>query len=125
MLTQTLRAMERDGLVGRRVHPEVPPRVEYALTPLGATLAGPLRALGAWSVAHGKHVEEARGRFEERARAKTAAARSAAERQRRLGRAGSERACVYLRIGGQCDSSLNRSSSGGRTSAAAPDPLPQ
>ena len=72
VLTQTLRAMERDGLVGRRVHPEVPPRVEYALTPLGATLAGPLRALGAWSVAHGKHVEEARGRFEER-RAKTAA----------------------------------------------------
>ena len=73
VLTQTLRAMERDGLVGRRVHPEVPPRVEYALTPLGATLAGPLRALGAWSVAHGKHVEEARGRFEERARAKAAA----------------------------------------------------
>ena len=68
MLTQTLRAMERDGLVGRRVHPEVPPRVEYALTPLGATLAGPLRALGAWSVAHGKHVEEARGRFEARSR---------------------------------------------------------
>ena len=66
VLTQTLRAMERDGLVGRRVHPEVPPRVEYALTPLGATLAGPLRALGAWSVAHGKHVEEARGRFEAR-----------------------------------------------------------
>ena len=41
VLTQTLRAMERDGLVGRRVHPEVPPRVEYALTPLGATLAVP------------------------------------------------------------------------------------
>ena len=80
MLTQTLRAMERDGLVGRRVHPEVPPRVEYALTPLGATLAGPLRALGAWSVAHGKHVEEARGRFEERARAKALLRRS---RQRR------------------------------------------
>ena len=72
VLTQTLRAMERDGLVGRRVHPEVPPRVEYALTPLGATLAGPLRALGAWSVAHGKHVEEARGRFEERARKRAA-----------------------------------------------------
>ena len=74
VLTQTLRAMERDGLVGRRVHPEVPPRVEYALTPLGASLAGPLRALGAWSVAHGKRVEEARGRFEQRARARTAAA---------------------------------------------------
>ena len=74
VLTQTLRAMERDGLVGRRVHPEVPPRVEYALTPLGASLAGPLRALGAWSVAHGKRVEEARDRFEQRARARSAAA---------------------------------------------------
>ena len=60
MLTQTLRAMERDGLVGRRVHAEVPPRVEYALTPLGARLAGPLKALGSWSLAHGKRVEEAR-----------------------------------------------------------------
>ena len=75
VLTQTLRAMERDGLVARRVHAEVPPRVEYALTPLGATLATPLKALGSWSVAHGKRVEEARERFDERtARAKRAAA---------------------------------------------------
>ena len=73
VLTQTLRAMERDGLVGRRVHPEVPPRVEYALTPLGASLAGPLKALGSWSLAHGKRVEEARGRFDERLAAKRAA----------------------------------------------------
>jgi DNA-binding HxlR family transcriptional regulator len=73
VLTQTLRAMERDGLVGRRVHAEVPPRVEYALTPLGATLAAPLRALGSWSLAHGKRVGEARERFDERARAKRAA----------------------------------------------------
>jgi DNA-binding HxlR family transcriptional regulator len=77
VLTQTLRAMERDGLVARRVHAEVPPRVEYALTPLGATLAPPLRALGAWSLSHAKRVEEARGRFDERAerqaRAKSAA----------------------------------------------------
>jgi DNA-binding HxlR family transcriptional regulator len=73
VLTQTLRAMERDGLVGRRVHPEVPPRVEYALTPLGASLAAPLKALGAWSLAHGTRVEEARGRFDERLRAKRVA----------------------------------------------------
>jgi DNA-binding HxlR family transcriptional regulator len=74
VLTQTLRAMERDGLVARRVHAEVPPRVEYALTPLGATLAPPLKALGSWSVAHGKRVDEARERFDERAaRAKRAA----------------------------------------------------
>jgi DNA-binding HxlR family transcriptional regulator len=66
VLTQTLRAMERDGLVARRVHPEVPPRVEYALTPLGATLAPPLKALGGWSVANGKRVEEARERFDRR-----------------------------------------------------------
>jgi DNA-binding HxlR family transcriptional regulator len=74
VLTQTLRAMERDGLVARRVHAEVPPRVEYALTPLGATLAPPLKALGSWSVTHGKRVEDARERFDERAaRAKRAA----------------------------------------------------
>ena len=73
VLTQTLRAMERDGLIARHVHPEVPPRVEYALTPLGASLAGPLKALGAWSLTHGKRVEEARGRFDERLRARRAA----------------------------------------------------
>jgi DNA-binding HxlR family transcriptional regulator len=66
VLTQTLRAMERDGLVGRKVHPEVPARVEYALTPLGATLARPLRALGEWSLAHGDAVGAARERFDER-----------------------------------------------------------
>jgi len=64
VLTQTLRAMERDGLIGRRVHAEVPPRVDYALTPLGATLAAPMRALRAWSLARGRHVEAARERFD-------------------------------------------------------------
>ena len=64
VLTQTLRAMERDGLVARTVHAEVPPRVEYALAPLGATLARPLRALGEWSLAHGDEVEDARERFD-------------------------------------------------------------
>jgi DNA-binding HxlR family transcriptional regulator len=74
VLTQTLRQMERDGLVGRRVHAEVPPRVEYALTPLGATLAAPMRSLAQWSVAHGKRVDEARDRFD---------VRTAADRARR------------------------------------------
>jgi DNA-binding HxlR family transcriptional regulator len=67
VLTQTLRSMERDGLVVRRDHAEVPPRVEYALSPLGATMAPPLKALGSWTLTHGKRVEEARGRFDARA----------------------------------------------------------
>lgn len=49
MLTQTLRRLERDGLVQRKVYPEVPPRVEYALTPLGQTLCEPIAALIRWS----------------------------------------------------------------------------
>lgn len=52
MLTQTLRGLERDGLVRRTVHPEVPVRVEYALTDAGRTLREPLRALQEWSIAH-------------------------------------------------------------------------
>jgi len=74
MLTQTVRAMERDGLLVRRVHAEVPPRVEYALSPLGATMAPPLKALGSWSLTHGKRVEEARERFDTRAAARVRAA---------------------------------------------------
>jgi DNA-binding HxlR family transcriptional regulator len=66
VLTQTLRAMERDGLIQRRVQAEVPPRVDYALTPLGGTLAAPMRALGGWSLARGAHVEAARERFDMR-----------------------------------------------------------
>jgi DNA-binding HxlR family transcriptional regulator len=66
VLTQTLRAMERDGLIGRRVHAEVPPRVEYALTPLGSTLAAPMKALAGWTLAHGTGVEQARERFDAR-----------------------------------------------------------
>ena len=66
VLTQTLRAMERDGLVERTVHAQVPPRVEYTLTPLGASLARPLRALGEWSLAHGDEVEAARAAFDDK-----------------------------------------------------------
>ncbi len=52
VLTQTLRSLERDGLLTRTVYPEVPPRVEYALTPLGETLIQPLAALRNWAEGH-------------------------------------------------------------------------
>lgn len=48
MLTRTLRSLEVDGLVSRKVHPSVPPQVEYSLTPLGHSLALPLIALSTW-----------------------------------------------------------------------------
>ncbi|WP_328609194.1 helix-turn-helix transcriptional regulator [Amycolatopsis sp. NBC_00345] len=60
MLTQTLRALERDGLVRRTVYPAVPVRVEYELTPLGVTLRAPLKALTEWSVQHLPEVLAAR-----------------------------------------------------------------
>jgi len=66
VLTQTLRTMERDGLITRLVHPEVPPRVEYSLTPLGSSLGAPLKALGAWGLANGTRVESARERYDAR-----------------------------------------------------------
>lgn len=58
MLTRTLKALERDGMVSRTVHPTVPPQVEYALTPLGQSLARPLNALALWA---GEHLEEIEG----------------------------------------------------------------
>ena len=61
-LTQTLRELERSGLVERRIYPEVPPRVEYSLTPLGHSLRGPLSALTAWAEANAGPVVEARTR---------------------------------------------------------------
>jgi len=69
VLTQTLRGMERDGLINRHVHAEVPPRVEYALTNLGATLAGPMKSLGNWALANGTRVASARERYDARAAA--------------------------------------------------------
>jgi DNA-binding HxlR family transcriptional regulator len=62
MLTQTLRTLERDGLLMRTVYPEAPIRVEYELTPLGQTLRGPLKALTEWSV---QYIEEVLGAREE------------------------------------------------------------
>lgn len=52
MLTLTLRKLERDGLVSRTVFAEVPPRVEYALSPLGETLVGPVTSLAEWALDH-------------------------------------------------------------------------
>jgi DNA-binding HxlR family transcriptional regulator len=66
MLTVTLRGLERDGLVARRVYPEVPPRVEYTLTPLGATLRQLVRGLVAWSGAHLEEVDAARAAYDAR-----------------------------------------------------------
>src|SRR5438128_11794018 len=62
MLTQTLRSLERDGLVQRKVYPVVPPRVEYSLTRLGRTLIEPLRALCRWSEKHLAELQENRAR---------------------------------------------------------------
>jgi DNA-binding HxlR family transcriptional regulator len=66
MLTQTLRTLERDGLVRRTVHPEVPPRVEYEITELGATLSEPLKALKNWSIHHMDEVMAARDAYDRR-----------------------------------------------------------
>ena len=69
MLTQTLRGLERDGLVERKVYPQVPPRVEYSLSPLGETLVEPLSALCAWAEEHFWEVERARAEHAEAASA--------------------------------------------------------
>ncbi len=60
MLIQTLRNLERNGLVAREVYPVVPPKVEYSLTPLGSSLQPLLEAVCQWSERHLGEVEEAR-----------------------------------------------------------------
>lgn len=64
MLTLTLRNLERDGLVTRTVYPEIPPRVEYALTDLGQTLTDPLNALWEWAAEHQDEVKQARAAYD-------------------------------------------------------------
>ena len=64
MLTVTLRGLERDGLVRRRMYPEVPPRVEYELTELGGTLRGIVCNLVTWSSAHLDEVDRARAEYD-------------------------------------------------------------
>lgn len=67
MLTQTLRAMERDGLVIRTVHPVVPPKVEYKLTPLGLGLGSAFCGVWIWAAENLREVETARRAFDARA----------------------------------------------------------
>lgn len=66
MLTQTLRQMERDGLVQRTVHPVVPPKVEYRLTDLGLTLSEAFCGVWTWAGAHLERIEAARAAFDAR-----------------------------------------------------------
>ena len=66
MLTRTLRHLERDGLVSRTVHATVPPRVDYALTPLGTTLHTTIRALVVWTEDHQNEIATARAAYDQR-----------------------------------------------------------
>lgn len=66
MLTQTLRELERDGLVTRTVYAQVPPRVEYELTPLGRTLCEPIAAIRAWAEANMDDVVRAQVAYDTR-----------------------------------------------------------
>ncbi|WEK57934.1 MAG: helix-turn-helix domain-containing protein [Candidatus Brevundimonas phytovorans] len=66
MLTQTLRQMERDGLVVRTVHPVIPPRVEYRLTDLGVTLAEAFCGVWTWAEKNLDRIEAARLAFDAR-----------------------------------------------------------
>jgi DNA-binding HxlR family transcriptional regulator len=79
MLTLTLRGLERDGLVSRRVTPTIPPRVDYDLTPLGRTLIDPVLGLFTWADKNREAIQEARDRFDAQAarRARQSGARRA------------------------------------------------
>jgi DNA-binding HxlR family transcriptional regulator len=76
MLTVTLRHLERDGLVCRTVYPEVPPRVEYCLSPMGHTLLGTIQALVTWTEEHQAEIGQARAEFDAAREGQEAAAES-------------------------------------------------
>jgi DNA-binding HxlR family transcriptional regulator len=65
MLTLTLRGLERDGLLTRKVTPSIPPRVDYELTALGRSLQSPVIALGQWALENMLHIQAARATFDE------------------------------------------------------------
>ena len=64
MLTQSLRELERDGLITRDMSPGVPPRVDYALTPLGETYIGPLQDMLSWGAKHQSRIEVIRRAYD-------------------------------------------------------------
>ncbi len=64
MLTQTLRGLERDGLVNRKIYATVPPKVEYSLTPLGGTLVALLKSIRVWSETHIEQVMSAQENYD-------------------------------------------------------------
>lgn len=64
MLTLTLRNLERDGLVSRKVTPSIPPRVDYDLTELGRSLLEPVNALSQWALDHVETIHAAHARFD-------------------------------------------------------------
>ncbi|OHV79352.1 helix-turn-helix domain-containing protein [Ensifer sp. LCM 4579] len=68
MLTRTLKALEADGMVTRKVYPTIPPQVEYGLTNLGQSLAVPLIQVGAWVLDHISEIEAHRASYEEEAK---------------------------------------------------------
>lgn len=77
MLTQTLRALERDGLVIRTVYPTVPVTVEYRLTDLGLSLAETVSAIRTWAYANMDEIETARELYDSRSHAPVAALNAA------------------------------------------------
>ena len=72
MLTLSLRALVRDGLVRRTAYATVPPRVDYELTELGRTLLGPITALDEWANAHRDDIRAARERHDHAGAARSA-----------------------------------------------------
>jgi DNA-binding HxlR family transcriptional regulator len=68
MLTQTVRQMERDGLLRRKVHPVVPPKVEYKITELGLTLSAAFCGVWLWASDNLQKVDQARRKFDSKVR---------------------------------------------------------
>jgi DNA-binding HxlR family transcriptional regulator len=67
VLTETLRRLERDGILTRTAYPEIPPRVEYELTPTGRSLEQPIRAITTWAEQNIARITRARSAYDRRA----------------------------------------------------------